>query len=163
MLIVGCNLAFMVQSPQISWRSKVGLLIIAWGTAAVAMTVAEPICWRSLWFFPFYTPPVILAGWMGLPQLRNVAVWHGVLAIGWLYYVVLSLWALRVVRRRVFYWAFAILCVSLVLNCAGCRAAFHTGPSHILMLPSPAAPADGGRGVLFAFDAQWPAAAEPRR
>lgn len=112
-------------SGEISLRRKVWLWAIAWGTAAIVMTIGAPGCWLFFWDFPLFIPPAVLAARLVHPDIGSGVAWYGVMAIGWLYYVLLSIWGLRLARRRVFYWAFIVLCVSLLLNCAGCQAMLH--------------------------------------
>ncbi len=41
-------------------------------------------------------------------------------ASGWVYYLVLTIWAARAQTKRGFMWLFMILSISLALNLAGC-------------------------------------------
>ena len=59
----------------------------------------------------------------GSTLLRLVTGGAGVLALGlgWVYYVAMTLWALRSKRRRNFFVIYLILCASFALNIAGCK------------------------------------------
>jgi len=110
-----------VQIP-ISLHARLRLWAIAWGVAAAVMTVGEPRCWLAFWAFPLFTPfGFALAQLFGGKQNQEWIIF----ASGWLYYVVLSFWGLYARYRRRFFMVFIILCVSLLLNCAGCQVILH--------------------------------------
>src|SRR5215472_15449868 len=115
----------MNEPQEISLRQRLSLWATAWGVTAIIMTACAPSCWRVFWTFPFYTIPAFLAFLVLHPDQEHGASMYAVFAIGWLFYVLLSIWALRIASSKVFYWAFLVLCVSLLLNCAGCQAIFH--------------------------------------
>jgi hypothetical protein len=110
-----------LPEPQIpiSFRAKLRWWAIAWAATATIMTVSAPNCWTFFWLFPVFFPfGFFLLGVFGLDDTRLII-------LGWLYYVVLSVWGLSAKHRHVFFWIFTFLCISLLLNCVGCHAILH--------------------------------------
>ena len=85
------------------------------------MTVIAPACWLVFWLFPVFSPLGILL----LYIFGQNQSWFIIVGAGWLYYTLLTIWGLRAKHRRAFFVVFIILCVSLLLNCAGCNSIFH--------------------------------------
>jgi len=55
---------------------------------------------------------------------------HSLVAIGWVVYVLLTVAACLVHRKRTYFIIYTILCILLALNIAGCRA-FFSDLSHV--------------------------------
>lgn len=87
---------------------------------AVVMAVAMPIGYSYFWLFPIYSPLAFL-----LIQVfpDDEGALYFAIAVGWLYYVALTILGLRARHRVAFAWFYIILCLSLLLNCAGCISA----------------------------------------
>jgi len=104
------------QFPTISKSRRLGLWLLAWAIAAVA-TVAPAFPLVILfWMFP-----VGLAAPFGAANWSSAEASYGVMIIGWLFYVALSIYALRQRKRIRYFWAYTILLVFLAFNVAGCR------------------------------------------
>jgi hypothetical protein len=106
------------EAPSISRKKKYGLWALAWAGAGVVTT-----CPPSLVPFPF----LLFFAWMfplGLPGLfvaKGADVGPEWLFFGWVLYIGLTVFALRLKSRAGFYFFYAVLIVLLVLNATGCR------------------------------------------
>ena len=118
----------MNQSEQISFRRKCGLCAAAWIAAIIGMALVERGFFSREGFLlpPVFSPagfPVFLFLAYCDPSSNASTVIAAI--VGWLYYVILTTWSLCAIRRMVFIRVFAVLCVSLLLNIAGCEAVTH--------------------------------------
>ena len=99
----------------ISLRARVGLWIVAWITIATVMTILNPHYLRFVWFWPaglIFLWPIPLEG-------------GGILIVGWLCYVALTVWGLCSRYRARYLFVYGVLCVSLIANGAGCHWLAH--------------------------------------
>jgi hypothetical protein len=107
-------------------RSRLRMLAAAWGITAAVMTIGEPGCWVFFWLFPIFTP----FAWINSKILKEDIIGGShlylELGLGWLYYLILTVLACRLVGRRAFLWVFYILCFSLLLNIVGCQVLLHS-------------------------------------
>ena len=103
--------------PQILLVSRLWLWLSAWLVAAIVMLIDAHVYWRSAWQFPFFSPAGFVTALILHPKVVGGPHWSLTVTIGWIYYVLLSLLAFAVPRYRVFFWLFAALCMSLILNC----------------------------------------------
>lgn len=105
--------------PQvpISARRRVAMWVLAWLAAAITMAYTE-------WTFAVLQPILIFLFPAGLFFLLGGVLGHFTLPAGWIYYLGLTLAALRSKPRARYYVFYAALCISLVLNCAGCHWLF---------------------------------------
>jgi hypothetical protein len=88
--------------------------LMIWIVCLAAMVI---IAGRWFWAFAFITLPGIPAFFFAPPlegDLDPRVVFGSI--VGWLYYIVLTLACLRVRRRVVFEWVFAVLCISFVVS-----------------------------------------------
>ena len=107
--------------PQIplSMRQRVGMWVGAWLAAGAAMALLE-------WSLAVFNPVQILWFPLGLFMfLGRLLAPLLILPVGWAYYVALTVAALRANHRTRYYVLYAVLCVSLALNCAGCHSLWH--------------------------------------
>jgi hypothetical protein len=111
-----------IVKPQTSilLRKKIIFWLAAWITTAIAMTIGSWNCWLMFWDFPFFTPFAFLVA-----QFQHAVSFSMVIISGWLYYVVITIWGFYQKQRRSFFIVFVILCISLLLNIAGCQSVLH--------------------------------------
>jgi hypothetical protein len=118
------------NSPPISLRWKIALVLAAWMITAFAMAVAVRDWQNVFFYFPIYTLPAYLVNLVfnlaskGLSTIDRSL--NASATIGWLYYLALTIGTLAAERRKLFLWLFAILCLSLLINCGGCISVFHS-------------------------------------
>jgi hypothetical protein len=101
------------QTPM-SMAKTVGMWVAAWAVTGAVVAAIGTHYPKTLLGFPgavlFVGPDLPLPMWVaGKPFC----------CAGWLYYVALTLWGLRSRRRSRYYLAYAVLCLSLVLNVLG--------------------------------------------
>jgi hypothetical protein len=105
------------KSAHISLWRRIGLWLVAWGGAAIACAVPDPFVLLYAGAFP--------AGILAF--LLPNGVWGnettlGLLGLGWVFYAGLTVGGLREKRSSKYFRFYAVLCVLLALNVAGCRA-----------------------------------------
>ena len=115
----------MEQSKQVSFRLKCWLCVVAWSAAVIAMAIVEEgrLSWDGVLVPPVLNPAGLAVFWLLARGICDpkVSLSFGAFA-GWIYYAALTTWSLRAKRRVVFTWVFIVLCISLLLNIAGCAA-----------------------------------------
>ena len=109
-------------------RTKAGLCGGAWVVAIIAIAIVEGgnFSWAGVLLPPVFSVagfPVFLILAYSTPD-SSVSTVVGAF-VGWLYYAILTIRSLRARRRVVFIRVFVVLCVSLLVNVAGCEAMSH--------------------------------------
>ncbi|MDB6108349.1 MAG: hypothetical protein JWR69_99 [Pedosphaera sp.] len=106
----------MDQTNSIPFKHRLLLWLVAWVVTLFAMIIPQPAAVIGAGFLPagllLYLVP---AGFWG-----NGTTYF-LLALGWLFYVVLTAAGLRQKQTKKFYRCFTILCIALLLNVAGCH------------------------------------------
>ncbi len=104
------------NSPSLLVKSI--LCAAAWVVAIIAICLVAGEISPVLLMSPIFTVPGILVLMLtGEPVSPAIA--------GWIYYILLTVFVIGAKRIRTFGWLFGILCVSLLLNIAGCESAKH--------------------------------------
>ena len=83
--------------------------------------------WQGILLPPLFSVvgfPVFLLLAYGDPSSNGSVVFGAV--VGWLYYLLLTAWSLCTKRRKIFIRVFVVLCISLLLNVAGCESMKHS-------------------------------------
>jgi hypothetical protein len=83
--------------------------------------------WWGILLPPIFTVvgfPFLVLSFCGEPSSKVPFVFGVV--VGWLYYLLLTIWSLRAKSRKSFIRVFIVLCISLILNVAGCEALKHS-------------------------------------
>jgi hypothetical protein len=103
--------------PKIERVSRIWLWGAAWVIVLVVMLIDAPGSWRSFWNFPFYSPPAFVLALIYKPKVVGSAIWLTTIAVGWLYYAVLTAIGLGCTHYKLFFRMLVTLGVSLTLNC----------------------------------------------
>ena len=110
----------METTSDISFKRKALLLTSAWVAAALAMTIIRPSSWSFFWLFANCSPITWILGF--LVSSMTTGLWlYSLMAVGWLYYVALTVCTFKSNRRWVSYGIYALILASLALNVEGCR------------------------------------------
>jgi hypothetical protein len=129
-LVCDCGLIFATSKlkPGVVFNRRVGpgvrvsLFVLAWMSAFGILTILRG---RELWPFWIYFPIGLLSevsAILGEPPGIGDQARHAVL-LGWVVYVVLAYPIFLTRTRRTFFVAYAVLCIALAVNVAGCHTA----------------------------------------
>jgi hypothetical protein len=107
-----------------SLENKIVLCAVAWFVGIIGIGIVEggQFSWAGV-FYPPMLNPVGIAALIFCGSTNEG--WILSLFSGWAYYIAMTIWCLWEKRRVVFRWVFAILCISMLLNMAGCEAVKH--------------------------------------
>jgi hypothetical protein len=103
-------------------KERLGWLAFAWVTTAVGLVIIAWGMLPAMAMFPVLSPVGFL---VLLLTSESNGGFYAPLACGWLYYLILTVWAARAQTRFGFACVYGILCISLLLNLGGCEAAKH--------------------------------------
>jgi hypothetical protein len=107
----------MEEPETISLWKRCWLWLVAWVVVIGLMAIPySGICLRVPWMFPMGSPFMLLT--LLLSEWGSAGNFF--IAVGWLFYVALTIYALRQNRRARYFVAYTVLCVFLILNVGGC-------------------------------------------
>jgi len=96
----------------------------SWVVAVAGMAMVGGGLNRVLLMSPILTPAGVLVV-LACSTLNFEPSFSAAAIAGWLYYLILTVASLRAKGRRIFVLLFVILCVSMLLNIAGCEGMQH--------------------------------------
>jgi hypothetical protein len=114
------------RKEEIHFHQRCLCCCLAWAAAIPAMAIVARGFNSYLLMSPFITPAGVLVIFLCNSTLDSELTLIAGAIAGWAYYVILTAASLCAKRRRIFVLVFVILCVSLLLNIAGCEALKHS-------------------------------------
>jgi hypothetical protein len=112
----------------VSRSTRIKYVATAWALSIVAIVFITRGTLAYIWPFPSLSPagaPVLFSLIFLDPDSHNGTQLAFAAVVGWLYYLGLTILALRAQSERLFFWAYISLLVSLMLTLGGCEAMKH--------------------------------------